>query len=34
MLMELDIAGRIEWGSGQFVSLSPDERSIANQVVD
>lgn len=24
LLMELDIAGRIEWGSGQFVSLRPD----------
>ncbi len=26
MLMELDIAGRIEWGSGQLVSLVPDRQ--------
>ena len=26
LLMELDIAGRIEWGSGQLVSLVPDRQ--------
>ena len=25
LLMELDIAGRLEWGSGQLVALKPDE---------